>query len=46
MADHVLHDMVVANPWLHYAAAAAGAIFVVLVGKALAARSRASSVAA
>ncbi len=46
MADHVLHDMVVANPWLHYAAAAAGAIFVVLVGKALAARSRSGSVAA
>ena len=45
-ADHVLHDMVVANPWLHYAAAAAGAIFVVLVGKALAARSRSGSVAA
>ncbi len=46
MADHMLHDTVVANPWLHYAAAAAGAIFVVLVGKALAARGRARSVAA
>ncbi len=46
MADHVLHDTVVANPWLHYAAAAAGAIFVVLVGKVLAARRRAHSLAA
>ena len=46
MADHVLHDTLVANPWLHYVAAAAGAIFVVLVGKALAARGRARSVAA
>ena len=45
MADHVLHDIVVANPWLHYAAAAAGAIFVVLVGKALAARGHVRSAA-
>ena len=45
-ADRVLQDTLADNPWLHYAAAAAGAIFVVLVGKALAARSRASGVIA
>lgn len=40
MADHVLADTLAQYPWLHYAAAAAGAVFVVVVGKALAARGR------
>ncbi|MEO8249925.1 MAG: TerC family protein [Burkholderiales bacterium] len=40
MDDNVLHDALAAQPWLHYAAAVAGALFVVFVGKGLAARSR------
>ncbi|MEO7641425.1 MAG: YjbE family putative metal transport protein, partial [Ramlibacter sp.] len=38
--DAILRDMVAANPWLHYAAAAAGAAFVVGAGKLLQARAR------
>lgn len=38
--DVFLHDVLVANPWLHYAAAAAGAAFVVLVGRWLQRRNR------
>ena len=38
MSDHVLADTVAAHRWLHYAAAAAGAILVVALGKWLAAR--------
>ncbi|MBG9388898.1 TerC family protein [Caenimonas aquaedulcis] len=37
-SDVVLSDFAHANPWLHYVAAAAGAVFVVGVGKALQAR--------
>ena len=35
VSDVSLKDMLAANPWLHYAAAAAGAAFVVGVGKLL-----------
>ncbi|HNK52451.1 MAG TPA: TerC family protein, partial [Ottowia sp.] len=35
MNDNMLHDYVVAYPWLHYAAAAAGAVLVVALGKFL-----------
>lgn len=35
VSDVALKDMAAAYPWLHYAAAAAGAVFVVLVGRAL-----------
>jgi YjbE family integral membrane protein len=38
--DAVLKDVLAANPWLHYAAAAAGAALVVGLGKAMQARSR------
>ena len=31
--DNVLHDYVIGHPWLHYVAAAAGAVLVVAVGK-------------
>jgi YjbE family integral membrane protein len=40
VGDAVLKDLLAANPWLHYAAAAAGAALVVGLGKALQARSR------
>jgi len=33
--DVALKDFAAANGWLHYAAATAGAVFVVLLGKAL-----------
>jgi len=32
-SDRVLHELVAANPWLHYVAAAIGAFFVVFVGR-------------
>jgi len=35
VADVALKDVLAANPWLHYAAAAAGAVFVVLLGRAM-----------
>ena len=35
VSDVALKDIATANPWLHYAAAAGGAAFVVLLGKAL-----------
>lgn len=35
VSDVALKDVLAANPWLHYAAAAAGAVFVVLLGRAL-----------
>ncbi|MGO4392605.1 TerC family protein [Variovorax sp. M-6] len=41
VSDTILRDMLVANPWLHYAAAAAGAAFVVAVGRWLQKRSHA-----
>ncbi|MDM0027672.1 TerC family protein [Variovorax saccharolyticus] len=42
VSDAVLRDMLTANPWLHYAAAAAGAAFVVAVGRWLQKRSHAT----
>jgi YjbE family integral membrane protein len=45
ISDVVLHDVLAANPWLHYAAAAAGAAFVIGVGKLLQARARAAHTA-
>ena len=38
--DTVLHDLVTAKPWLHYAAAAAGAAFVLLLGRWLQSRGK------
>ncbi|MDE2616415.1 MAG: TerC family protein [Burkholderiales bacterium] len=35
VSDVALKDVAAGNPWLHYAAAAAGAVFVVLLGRAL-----------
>jgi YjbE family integral membrane protein len=40
ISDTILKDVVTADPWLHYAAAAAGAALVIGIGKALQARSR------
>ena len=40
IGDVILTDVLTANPWLRYAAAAAGAAFVVGVGKMLSARAR------
>lgn len=44
--DRLLHDVAVANPWLHYAAAAAGAVLVVGLGKLLKARASAARLSA
>lgn len=46
--DNILHGYAMAHPWLHYVAAAAGAILVVAVGKMMKARneSRTEQVAA
>lgn len=38
--DVVLHDIVTATPWLHYAAATVGAVFVVLFGRWLQSRAK------
>jgi YjbE family integral membrane protein len=43
VSDVSLKDMLAANPWLHYAAAAAGAAFVVGVGKLLQKRAEAGA---
>jgi YjbE family integral membrane protein len=43
VGDTAMHGLVEANPWLHYAGAALGAAFVVLVGKALQVRSTAKA---
>jgi YjbE family integral membrane protein len=40
VSDTALQGMLAADPWLHYAAAAAGAAFVIGVGKLLQARAR------
>ena len=40
IGDNVMKDVVAASPWLHYAAAALGAAFVVGVGKVMQARAR------
>ena len=42
ISDTALHGMLAADPWLHYAGAAFGAAFVVVVGKVLQARARTS----
>jgi YjbE family integral membrane protein len=41
VSDAILKDVLEANKWLHYAAAVAGAVFVIGVGKLLQARGRA-----
>ena len=41
ISDTALKGLLVADPWLHYAAAAAGAAFVIAMGKMLQARARA-----
>ncbi|WP_027017013.1 TerC family protein [Comamonas composti] len=41
--DRLLHDFTAASPWLHYVAAAAGALLVVGLGKLLQARSNKTS---
>ena len=45
-SDVIFKDFSAANPWLHYAAAAAGAVFVVVVGKVVAGRKHAQGAAA
>jgi YjbE family integral membrane protein len=42
VSDTALHGFLAADPWLHYAGAAAGAAFVVVLGKVLQARARTS----
>jgi len=43
VSDVALKEIAMANPWLHYVAAAAGAIFVVLLGRALQQRHKPSA---
>lgn len=43
VSDNVLLEVVKAQPWLHYAAAATGAVFVVALGKWLASRGQGDS---
>ncbi|MDR0202122.1 TerC family protein [Delftia acidovorans] len=43
--DRLLHDYAISHPWLHYVAAAAGAVLVVGLGKLLQARSGAKHAA-
>ena len=43
VSDVALRDVLAAHPWLHYAAAAAGAAFVVLLGRWLSKRAQAAS---
>ncbi|WP_278537700.1 TerC family protein [Delftia acidovorans] len=43
--DRLLHDYAISHPWLHYVAAAAGAVLVVGIGKLLQARSGAKHAA-
>jgi YjbE family integral membrane protein len=42
VSDVALKEVAAANPWLHYVAAAAGAAFVVLLGRALQTRHKAT----
>ena len=42
VSDVSVHNVLAANPWLHYAAAAAGAAFVVIVGRLLQKRAHAA----
>lgn len=46
MNDNLLHGVIVAHPWLHYVAAAAGAVLVVGLGKLMQARGAKQEVAA
>ncbi len=43
VSDVALKEIAMENPWLHYVAAAAGAIFVVLLGRALQKRHKSSA---
>jgi predicted tellurium resistance membrane protein TerC len=43
VGDVMLHDILESTPWLHYAAAAVGAVFVVMVGHWLNRRAQAAS---
>ena len=43
--DNLLHGVALAHPWLHYAAAAAGAVLVVGLGKFMQARGEKKEVA-
>jgi len=43
VSDVALKDTLAANPWLHYAGAAAGAIVVYVIGKALQRRGQSSN---
>ena len=43
VSDVALKDTLAANPWLHYAGAAAGAVLVYLIGKALQRRAASSN---
>jgi len=43
VSDVALKDTLAANPWLHYAAAAAGAVLVYVIGKALQRRAASSN---
>jgi predicted tellurium resistance membrane protein TerC len=43
--DRLLHGYAISHPWLHYVAAAAGAVLVVGIGKFLQARSGAKHAA-
>jgi len=43
--DRLLHDYAISHPWLHYVAAAAGAVLVVGIGKVLQSRSGAKHAA-
>ena len=45
-SDVIFKDFSAANPWLHYIAAAAGAVFVIVVGKFVAGRKHAHGAAA
>ena len=45
MGDVVLNDLLVANPWVHYAAAVLGALFVVAFGRFLAGRGKQAKLA-
>ena len=45
-SDVIFKDYIAANPWLHYAAATAGAVFVIVVGKFIARRKHARGAAA
>ncbi len=45
VGNTILGDVLAANPWLHYAAAVAGAVFVVWIGRWLQKRGHAEKLA-